>query len=100
MPVLKFKNSWKAWPIRMDFTKRKKTFDVVLMNFINIGESVTKLSDNLTGRESDVPWVKYRGFRNIVAHNYFGVNAEEVWKIIHSSIPELKEKVDNILSKG
>ncbi len=70
------------------------------MNFINIGESVTKLSDGLRETESGTPWAKYKGFRNIVAHNYFGVNAEEVWQIIHGSIPELERTTEKILSEG
>lgn len=60
------------------------------MNFINIGESITKLSEKLKASEPGIPWAKYKGFRNIVAHNYFGVDAEEVWQIIHTSIPQLE----------
>lgn len=80
------------------FYEEEKTFDAVLMNFINIGESVTKLSDSLKEKESGTPWAKYKGFRNIVAHNYFGVNAEEVWQIIHDSIPQLEKTIKEMLS--
>jgi len=56
----------------------QKTFDAVLMNFIIIGESVSRLSDELKEEQNKIPWNKIKGFRNIVAHNYFGVDAEEL----------------------
>ena len=40
-----------------------------------------------------------KGFRNIVAHNYFGVDAEEVWQIIKNNIPELENDIDTILKR-
>jgi uncharacterized protein with HEPN domain len=82
-----------------EFYEDEKTFDAVLMNFINIGESITKLSEKLKASEPGIPWAKYKGFRNIVAHNYFGVDAEEVWQIIHTSIPQLEAEAKIILSR-
>ncbi len=67
-----------------------KTFDAVLMNFTVIGESVAKLSDELKSEENHVPWIKIKDFRNIVAHNYFGVDAEEVWQTINNYLPVLQ----------
>jgi uncharacterized protein with HEPN domain len=40
--------------------------------------------------ESEFDWHKAKGFRNIIAHNYFGIDAEEVWQIIHTSLKVLK----------
>ncbi|HEV7347823.1 DUF86 domain-containing protein [Telluribacter sp.] len=79
------------------FYEDEKTFDAVLMNFIIIGETVSKLTLDLKESRSRIPWARYKGFRNIVAHNYFGVNPEEVWQIIQGSIPTLKGEIENIL---
>ena len=76
-----------------------KTFDAVLMNFVIIGESVVKISDELKINEPQIPWKRMKGFRNIVAHNYFGVDAEEVWQIIKNNIPELENDIDTILKR-
>lgn len=76
-----------------------KTFDAVLMNFVIIGESVVKISDDLKINEPQIPWKKMKGFRNIVAHNYFGVDAEEVWQIIKNYIPELENRINALLMK-
>ena len=79
------------------FYADEKTFDAVLMNFVVIGEAVVRLTDGLKQSHSTIPWTKYKGFRNIVVHNYFGVNAEEVWQIVEKSIPTLKEEIEKIV---
>jgi uncharacterized protein with HEPN domain len=77
----------------------EKTFDAVLMNFVIIGESVARLSaETLTDNDS-IPWAQIKGFRNMVAHDYFGVDAEEVWEIIQNHIPKLILEVKNIIEK-
>jgi len=67
-----------------------KTFDAVLMNIIVIGEMSAKLSDDFKINNSEIVWWKIKGLRNIVAHDYFGVDAEEIWQIIQNKIPTLK----------
>jgi uncharacterized protein with HEPN domain len=75
-----------------------KSFDASMMNFIVIGEMVDKLSSNLIEETSDkVDWFKVKGFRNIIAHNYFGIDAEEVWQVIHTSLKELKENLELLI---
>ena len=47
-----------------------------MMNFIVIGEMVDKLSDVLLQETADkIDWFKVKGLRNIIAHNYFGIDA-------------------------
>ncbi len=72
-----------------------KSFDATMMNFIVIGEMAEKLSaDFISETENDIDWFKVRGFRNIIAHNYFGIDAEEVWQIIQSSLIDLKKRLE------
>jgi len=52
-----------------------------MMNFVIIGEMVVRLSEEFIEKYSYIDWHKIRGFRNIVAHNHFGTDAEEVWDI-------------------
>jgi len=73
-----------------DFLDAAQAFDASLMNFVILGEMVEKLSDELTDAKNEIDWFKIKGFRNIVAHNYFGIDAEEVWQIIHHSLPKLE----------
>jgi uncharacterized protein with HEPN domain len=73
-----------------------KTFDAVLMNFIVIGEMAGKLSEDFKNHHIEIEWWKIKGLRNIVAHNYFGVDTEEIWQIIHHKIPPLKLFIEKI----
>jgi uncharacterized protein with HEPN domain len=78
-----------------DLFNDSKSFDAILMNFIVIGEMVSKLTEQFITENPEIEWWKIKGLRNIVAHNYFGVDAEEIWQIIHTKIPELKQFIDN-----
>ena len=79
------------------FYNDEKTFDAVLINFVIIGEAVTRLTEQFKNEENHIPWLKIKAFRNIVAHDYFGVDAEEVWQIIQSNLPNLKNKIKTLL---
>jgi len=81
------------------FFADEKTFDAVLMNFVVIGEAVARLSDELQEKEKHVPWLEIKGFRNMVAHEYFGIDAEEVWQITKSNLPELEKIIQKILNE-
>jgi uncharacterized protein with HEPN domain len=43
--------------------------------------------------------IKIKGFRNIVAYDYFGIDAEEVWQIVKNKIPDLKYEIQKLLEK-
>jgi uncharacterized protein with HEPN domain len=82
-----------------DFYNSQQAFDACLMNFIVIGEMVEKLSDELIDiSETEIDWFKIRGFRNILAHNYFGIDAEEVWQIIYNSLPHLEKQIKKLIN--
>ena len=58
---------------------------------------VDKISDNFKKQHPEINWIKIKGFRNIVAHDYFGIDAEEVWQIIRNKIPELRQDIKKLL---
>lgn len=74
-------------------------FDACLMNFIVIGEMVARLDKSFKESNNKIEWEKIWSFRNIVAHNYFGINADEIWQIIKHRIPELKKELKAIIPK-
>jgi len=82
-----------------EFSDNTQASDASLMNFIVIGEMVEKLSEELiTISNTEIDWFKIKGFRNILAHNYFGVDAEEVWQIIHNSLPKLEKQLKKLMN--
>ncbi len=79
------------------FVNDSKSYDATLMNFIAIGELVNKLSPEFRMRHEQIDWRKINAFRNIIAHDYFGTDEEEVWQIIQNHIPKLKEDLMGIV---
>ena len=80
-----------------DFNNDYRNFDATMMNFVVIGEMIDKISDEFKRKHSEIEWLKIKGFRNIVAHDYFGIDAEEVWQIIKTKIPALKSDIKLLL---
>lgn len=58
-----------------------------------IGEAAKNISNDFTKKYPEIPWKNIIGTRDIMAHKYFGVNIEVVWKIITQDIPQLKKQV-------
>lgn len=80
-----------------DFNNDYRNFDATMMNFVVIGEMIEKISEDFKKKHSKIEWIQIKGFRNLVAHDYFGIDAEEVWQIIKSKIPKLKDDIQSLL---
>ncbi|MFB6343484.1 DUF86 domain-containing protein [Saccharicrinis sp. FJH62] len=80
-----------------EFNAQNLEFDATMMNFVVIGEMVSKLSDKFIEAHAQLEWHNIKSFRNIAAHNYFGIDAEEVWQIIHNKIPDLKNYIKSTI---
>jgi uncharacterized protein with HEPN domain len=80
-----------------DFVHNDLYFDAVLRNLEIIGEAVKNISEETRQKYPDVKWRKIAGFRDIVAHEYFGVNDETVWDIVENEIPALLAIVKTML---
>ncbi|MGZ6988123.1 MAG: HepT-like ribonuclease domain-containing protein [Thermoanaerobaculia bacterium] len=65
-----------------------------------IGEAVRGLSDEIRSAHTDVPWAQIAAMRNILVHDYFGIDLEEVWAAVVRDVPTLKTKVAAILGGG
>ena len=72
-------------------------YDAVQMNFIILGESASKLSEEVQKALPHVDWRAIKGFRNFVAHDYFGVDENIVWSAIHFHLPQLKKDLEGLL---
>ncbi len=81
-----------------DFYESQRDFDAAMMNFIVLGEMVIRLSEQFTEKYNQIDWHNIRGFRNIVAHDYFGIDAEEVWEIIQMHLPKLKDDLSELIN--
>lgn len=73
------------------FVNDQKTVDAVLHNLAIIGEAATKLSSKIKNEMPEIEWRKIIGLRNIVIHEYFGVDQQIVWDIIANKLQPLAE---------
>ncbi len=67
-----------------------KTIDAVVRNLEIIGEAASHVPNEVQKQNSDIPWKEIKGIRNLLAHEYFGVDNEIIWKTITQDLPFLK----------
>ncbi|KON81976.2 DUF86 domain-containing protein [Azoarcus sp. PA01] len=64
--------------------------DAVLRNLQTLAESSQRLSAAIKAAEPQVPWRAISGFRNILVHDYLGVDVDSVWQVVKRELPPLK----------
>ncbi len=68
-----------------------------------IGEAVKKIPSSIKDKYRDIPWREIAGMRDVLVHDYFGVDLDVLWKTVQQDIPELKMmfiKIMKDLNKG
>lgn len=82
-----------------EFEKDVKTVDAVTRNLEIIGEAARHLPKRMKEKHPDIDWKAMGGMRNILAHEYFGVRIGIIWKTIRERLPELRNRVEEILKE-
>lgn len=73
--------------------------NATLMQIQIIGEATSNISDTLKAEFPDIEWKQIKSTRNIIAHEYFGIDFEVIWDIASYKLPTFKEQVKLILKK-
>lgn len=84
---------------REAFVQDDKTQDAVLRNLHTLAESTQRLSDRVKARYPEVDWRAVAGFRNVIVHNYLGLDPAQVWVIVERDLPVLAETVSRMLAE-
>ncbi|MBD3271705.1 MAG: DUF86 domain-containing protein [Elusimicrobia bacterium] len=79
--------------------KNSLIVDGVVRNLEIIGEAVKNISPQIKIQHPEIEWKKIAGLRDILVHEYFGVDVEVIWDIIVHKLPELKLTVRRIIKK-
>ena len=80
-----------------DFVKNSMMFNATLRQLEIIGEASNKLSEKLLIDNPSIPWARIIGLRNLVIHEYFGIDDFTIWNVIKINLPDLKVKITAIL---
>lgn len=70
--------------------------DAVLRNLQTMCESTQRLSSDAKAKHPEVSWKGISGFRNVLVHDYLGVDLEYVWEIIEGDVPILKRAAESL----
>jgi uncharacterized protein with HEPN domain len=81
------------------FAKDSKTFDAVVRNLEVIGEAIKNVPPTIRDAHPAVDWHKITGLRDILIHEYFGVDREIIWDVIQNKLPELERQVRQLLAE-
>jgi uncharacterized protein with HEPN domain len=68
-----------------------------LRNLQVLAESTQHLSENFKSAHPEIEWYKIAGLRNILVHDYLGIDLETVWVVVKKKLPELKVPISTAL---
>lgn len=73
--------------------------DGVIRNLQTLAESSRRLSDAPKLRHPEIDWRNISGFRNVIVHDYLGIDIEQIWDIVERDLSKLRAAVDVLLSE-
>jgi uncharacterized protein with HEPN domain len=85
-------------PGRAAFMASEELQDAVIRNVEVIGEAAKRVSGEARGRLASLDWKSICGMRDVLIHDYIGVDLEEVWNVASARIPELQAVLEQFLA--
>jgi len=86
-------------PGKEEFFKSRLIQDAVIRNLEIIGEAVKNISKELRNQYEDIPWREMAGLRDVLIHEYFGVDLRTVWGVVERELPRLKRSLEKIIEE-
>jgi uncharacterized protein with HEPN domain len=84
---------------RERFLRSHTLQDAVIRNLQTMAESTQRISDNLKRSHPEIEWHRIAAFRNVLVHDYLGIDMERIWQITQVDVPELKQAIVSILNE-
>lgn len=86
----------------LDFRKFKINYlvvDAIIRNFEIIGEASKNIPNDIQKKYPKIPWRKMVGLRNLIAHEYFGIDYEMIWEIAKNNLPQNRNDLKIMIEK-
>lgn len=81
-----------------EFTADRRTRDAVIRNLTTMGESIRWIPEPVLAEHPSVPWRTMRGVRNVVVHQYFGVDDAILWATVRHELPPLVPLLEAVIA--
>lgn len=81
------------------FLKNQMVQSAVERQLEIIGEAASKLTDEIKEKYPHIEWHKIKAFRNVIAHEYFGISKIQTWIVVRVDLPLLKKSIRKILKE-
>jgi uncharacterized protein with HEPN domain len=78
--------------------KDRKTLDAVVRNLQVLGEAAKRVPETIRAQAPGIAWRKITGMRDVLIHDYFGVDDEVVWDAALMEVPRLRDELVHLLS--
>jgi uncharacterized protein with HEPN domain len=80
-----------------EFKENNLVSDAVIRNLEIIGEASKNIPASVKEKYPQLPWKQMYGLRNLVVHEYFGIDYENIWKIISEALPENIKELESLM---
>ena len=80
-----------------DFKNSIQLQDSVIRRLEIIGEAIQNIPHKIRDKYEKIPWREIAGLRDILIHQYFGIDLELTWEVIKTDLPELDRNIKTIL---
>ena len=83
-----------------DLIKNEMAVDAIVRNFEIIGEAAKFIPEEFKNKYQELPLKEMVGMRNILIHDYLGINYKFIWQTIQEDLPELKKTITKIIKEN
>lgn len=82
-----------------EFIEKSYLQDAVIRQLEIIGEATKNVSNDLRIKHSNIPWKRIAGLRDVLIHDYMGVDISAVWQVTQKDLPKFKKNLKKIITR-
>jgi uncharacterized protein with HEPN domain len=84
---------------RSSFVEQELIQTWIIHHIQIIGEAASRLSDDFCNEHPEIPWAQIVAMRNILVHEYFGVDLDEIWRTVEQVLPTFKVQIQVLIKQ-